>query len=108
MASPPSRDNKKICGLPSATRTNAIRLPSGFQAAWDEPSFAVNCFGDETPSVFTIQTWLTYLFSHLESPSGSMVVTVKTALLPSLERFIPPIDLIFSMSVTLTSSLVCE
>src|SRR6478735_5786734 len=108
MASPPSRDNKNICGLPSTARTKAICLPSGSHAAWDEPSFAVNCLGDEAPSVFTIQTWFTYLPSHLDSPSGSIVVTVKTALLPSLERLIPLIDLIFSISVTLTGSLVCE
>src|SRR6185369_7646613 len=107
MASPPSRDNKNICGLPSARRTKAICLPSGLQAPWDDPSFAVNCFGDDTPSVFTIQTWFTYLLSHLESPSGSIVVTVKTALVASLERLIPLIDFIFSMSVTLTGSLVC-
>src|SRR5262249_38055884 len=102
------RDNKNICGLPSTARTKAIRLPLGSHVACDEPSFSVNCFGNEAPSVFTIQTWLTYLPSHLESPSGSIVFTLKTALLPSFERLIPLRDLILSISVTLTGSRVCE
>ena len=105
IASPPSSGSKNICGLVSTVLTKAICFPSGLNAGCDEFSLEVSCLGVELPSVFTIQSCVTYLYSSLLSPSGSMLVTVNTALLPSLLSEIPAGVFIFSMSVTFTRSL---
>src|SRR5690349_5028152 len=106
-ASPPLRDSRNNCGFVSATRTKTICFPSGLQAACDELSFAVSCLGEVSPSVETIHNWFTYLYSHFTSPSGSIVVTVNTALLPSLFKLSPLMLLICSISVTLTWRFSC-
>src|SRR5207253_10906222 len=67
-------------------------------------SFPTRRSSDLPPSVLISHTWFRYLYSHLVSPSGSIAVTVKAALLPSLLSVMPLMDFILSISVTLTRS----